>query len=181
MDSIKTEKVRIRRLIAELKKSLSFQEKLRQSKLVFDKIEADPYFQNAKIIMAYWSMDDEVHTHRFIEKWYKTKTFILPSVDGDDLRLKFFTGTNTLVKGQKFNIHEPQGEEFGHPEKIDLVIVPGIAFDKLNNRLGRGKAYYDKLLRNLNAKKFGICFSFQLLDNVPVNQFDVKMDQVFTD
>jgi 5-formyltetrahydrofolate cyclo-ligase len=181
MDSIKAEKIKIREQIDEVKKRLSFQEKLKRSKLIFKKVEEDAFFQNARIIMAYWSMVDEVHTHRFIKKWYKTKTFVLPSIDGDELRLKVFEGTNSLIKGQKFNIQEPKGEDFVNPEKIDLVIVPGIAFDKFNNRLGRGKAYYDKLLKNLTAKKIGVCFSFQFLENIPVNQYDVKMDQVFTD
>ncbi len=69
---------------------------------------------------------------------------------------------------------------FEEVDKIDLIIVPGIAFDKSLNRLGRGKAYYDKLLKDSKAIKIGVCFDFQLLESVPVDKYDVKMDLIIT-
>jgi len=86
-----------------------------------------------------------------------------------------------MKKGQSFGILEPEGESFTELQDIDLIIVPGVAFDKNNNRLGRGKAYYDKLLNYVNCHKYGVCFDFQLVPNVPADQHDVKMDKVITD
>lgn len=58
------------------------------------------------------------------------------------------------------------------------MVVPGIAFDKENNRLGRGRGYYDKLLKAANAIKVGVCFEFQFFDRIPTEEFDVKMNYV---
>jgi 5-formyltetrahydrofolate cyclo-ligase len=180
MDIIKIEKNTIRQLVLDRKKDISIEGKKRLSELIFPLIEKDSLFESSKIIMAYWSMDDEVYTHDFIRKWSKTKKIILPSVDGNTLRLKVYRGEEQLVNGQKYNIREPSGADYENPERIELIIVPGIAFDKTNNRLGRGKAYYDKLLKTIQAKKYGVCFSFQMFDSIPVNHLDIKMDKVFT-
>ena len=65
-------------------------------------------------------------------------------------------------------------------DKIDLVIVPGIAFDKQNNRMGRGKAFYDGILNKLSGVKVGVCFRFQIVENVPTDEHDIKMNYVIT-
>ena len=83
-----------------------------------------------------------------------------------------------MRKGEAYSILEPIGEEFIDIDKIDVVIVPGIAFDKENNRLGRGRGYYDKLLTTANAIKVGVCFDFQFFDRIPTEEFDVKMNYV---
>ena len=64
--------------------------------------------------------------------------------------------------------------------KIDLIIVPGVGFDQNNNRLGYGKGFYDHFLKNKNIFKIGICFKEQLLDEIPVNEYDIKMDLIIT-
>ncbi|HQG08910.1 MAG TPA: 5-formyltetrahydrofolate cyclo-ligase, partial [Dysgonamonadaceae bacterium] len=63
-------------------------------------------------------------------------------------------------------------------DSIDLIIVPGVAFDRKLNRLGRGKGYYDRLLSQLKSPKIGICFDFQLLESIPVEDWDIKMDMI---
>jgi len=175
------EKKEIRRLIKEIKKNFSFEEKKERSKVIFKRIELLPEFINAKTIMAYWSMDDEVNTHDFILKWYPSKRIILPSVKGDELELREFKGIHDMSKGSAFGISEPNQLFSDNFNLIGFVIVPGVAFDNKNNRLGRGKAYYDKLLKGSKAFTCGVCFNFQLLDSVPTNDFDIKMDMVITD
>ena len=128
--------------------------------------------------MAYWSMPDEVFTHDFVLKWFNEKIMILPVVKGNDLELRVFSGIQNMSIGEAYDIEEPVGETFTRINEIDIIIVPGVAFDKNNNRLGRGKAYYDKLLKQTDAFKVGICFDIQYLENVPVDQHDVKMDLV---
>lgn len=123
-------------------------------------------------------MDDEVLTHYFIEKWSSHKEIILPVVVEDELELRAYSGTADLVTGA-FGIKEPVGHTFTDYNKIDLAIIPGMAFDHSGNRLGRGKGYYDKLLPKLKATKAGVCFPFQVMDEVPADEFDVKMDMIF--
>ncbi len=178
---IDQQKKEIRKHIRILKNQISSEDKKARSKIIFEKLEKLKEFKRSKIIMAYWSMDDEVYTHDFILKWYGEKKIILPVVKGDELELKSFSGLDNLIKGESFGIEEPDGDIFDQPEKIDLIIIPGIAFDKTNNRLGRGKAYYDKLLKFTKADKIGICFDFQLLDLVPVDKHDIKMDLVISE
>ena len=178
---IDQQKKEIRKQIRILKSRVSFDDKKFRSENIFKKIEKLEEFKESEIVMLYWSMNDEVYTHDFIQKWADKKQVILPSVKGKELKLKKFKGIDDLVNGESFGIGEPSGEIFNDSDKIDLILVPGVAFDKQNNRLGRGKAYYDKLLKKTKAYKIGICFDFQLINSVPVDEHDIKMDIVITD
>jgi len=178
---ISQEKKEVRLKIKELKKIFSLDEKKRKSTAIFEQIEKLEIFQKSTRIMAYWSMDDEVFTHDFILKWYPEKQFILPSVKGDELELRVFSGLQNMTEGTAFGIKEPQELFTDDVKTIDLILVPGVAFDKQNNRLGRGKAYYDKLLKKTRAYKIGICFDFQLLETIPTDEFDIKMDTIISD
>ena len=124
-------------------------------------------------------MKDEVQTHSFIEKWSRTKRIVLPVVVGDVLELRLYTGPDDLATGA-YGIAEPIGEPFTDYAAIGLVVVPGVAFDAEGHRLGRGKGYYDKLLPLIAAPKIGICFPFQLIEEVPAEPFDIRMDAVIS-
>lgn len=175
------QKKSLRRTIRTLKQQQPQQQKSEASQLILEKVEQSIWFQEAAIVMAYWSLDDEVQTTEWILKWHKKKRFILPCVNGKVLDLREFTGLESMKGGEKFNIMEPIGPLFTTPELIDVVIVPGIAFDTSNNRMGRGRAYYDGLLAHSKMKKIGICFDFQLLPNVPAEMHDIKMNWVITE
>lgn len=130
--------------------------------------------------MLYHSLPDEVDTHRFVEKWSAQKRVLLPQVVGDDLCLRCYTSAADMAVGA-YGILEPVGELFTDYDAISLVVVPGVAFDAAGNRLGRGKGYYDRLLPRLTAAyKIGICFPFQLVDCVPAEPFDIRMDEIIS-
>lgn len=174
------DKKQLRKQIRERKKEFSLSEKIKLSEPIFEKIEKEELFKEAKVVLLYYSMDDEVYTHDFVEKHYKTKTILLPCVDGDDLILRQYLGIESMKAGEQFGILEPVGKEFNDLEKIDLMIIPGVAFDKEKNRLGRGRGFYDRLLKTVNATKIGVCFDFQIVEQVPTEDFDVKMDVVIS-
>lgn len=174
------DKKQLRKQIKERKKEFSLSEKIELSEPIFEKIEKEELFKKAKVVLLYYSMDDEVYTHDFVEKHYKTKTILLPCVDGDDLILRQYLGIESMKAGEQFGILEPVGKEFNDLEKIDLMIIPGVAFDKEKNRLGRGRGFYDRLLKTVNATKIGVCFDFQVVEQVPTEDFDVKMDVVIS-
>ena len=166
----------------ELKRAVTPEEKLRRSETVMRGVEALPEFQRARVVLLYWSMADEVQTHAFVERWYKEKTLLLPCVDGDDLRLRQYTGPECMVAGEQFGIGEPTGEEYTALDAVELIVVPGVAFDRQNNRMGRGRGFYDRLLKSTpNALKVGVAFDFQLMDEIPTEPFDVKMDKVVSE
>lgn len=178
---IDSEKNTIRKFIRSEKRKYSIDQKKDRSLNIFRQVEGMPLFQSSETIMAYWSMDDEVFTHDFILKYYKQKQIILPVVKGDTLVLKKFTGLSDLEKGEAYGINEPKGDVYEAIENIDMIIVPGVAFDNNNNRLGRGKAYYDKLLKESKSYKVGVCFDFQLIEEVPVDEYDIKMDLIISE
>lgn len=147
---------------------------------ILARLEAHPAFVQAQTVLLYHSLKDEVQTHAFIEKWCRKKRIVLPVVAGDVLELRLYTGPDSLKIGS-YGIAEPAGEAFTDYTALDLAVIPGVAFDSEKHRLGRGKGYYDKLLPLLpSTLKAGICFPFQLLEEVPAEPFDVCMDFVIT-
>ncbi|MBO4587154.1 MAG: 5-formyltetrahydrofolate cyclo-ligase [Bacteroidales bacterium] len=184
------EKAEVRKSIRDLKRAVSPEEKLRRSEGIMRQVESLPAFQQARVVLLYWSMADEVQTHDFVNRWYKDKVLLLPCVDGDDLRLRQYTGPECLVAGEQFGIgepadHDPAGApipEFTNLDRVELIIVPGVAFDRQHNRMGRGRGFYDRMLKSTpNAIKVGVAFDFQLLDEIPTEEFDMKMDMVIAE
>jgi len=173
-----SEKTKIRRRIRNKKNVLSDMEKSQRSIAVFEKIESLPEFIKAKAVLLYWSLPDELPTHNFIVKWSAKKQLLLPMVKGDKMLIKPFTNTDDLRKSD-IGIWEPEAQN-EYLRQIDLVIVPGIAFDKNKNRLGRGKGYYDRYFNSKSIFKIGICYDFQLLELIPTEAFDVRMDKIVT-
>jgi 5-formyltetrahydrofolate cyclo-ligase len=176
MSEIIVKKNKIRLQISELKNQLSEDQKAQAADSVFRKIESFPEFKSAKTILMYWSTSDELPTHEFIEKWSKEKQILLPSVVGDDIVIKKHSAKENLKRGN-LGIYEPEAEG-QYTGKIDLTIVPGVAFDLNKNRLGRGKGYYDRLFNNIETQKWGIGFDFQVVPSVPTNNDDKAMNKV---
>lgn len=151
-----------------------------QSAKVLAALEAHPAFRVANTILLYHSLKDEVDTHAFIRKWSNEKRILLPVVVGDELELRIYSGPEDMATGS-YGIEEPTGEIFTDYATIEFIAVPGVAFDAKGNRLGRGKGYYDRLLPQIpSAYKAGICFPFQLVEEVPADSFDVRMDIIIT-
>lgn len=173
------EKKEIRKQIKLLKARYSLEETKEMSLPIWEILEQRSCFQKAQTILLYWSMNDEVYTHDFVCRWADRKTILLPCVKGDVLELRVFRGVDSLRPGEGFGIPEPVGDLYTDYAAIDLIIVPGVAFDAQGHRLGRGRGYYDKILKETgDAKKIGVCFDFQLLEEVPVDVLDVSMDDV---
>ncbi len=177
---IQEKKKEVRKLIKQLKEQQLQEDYFFESAEIMKTVEQLPAFVSASTVMVYWSIKGEVYTHEFINKWSSHKRIILPSVEGELMNLKLYQGDDNLIPGDRYEIPEPDGPVFTDYESIDLIIVPGIAFDKANNRMGRGKAYYDRFLKSLKVTKVGVCFFFQLLDEVPADQNDISMDMVIT-
>ena len=167
----------MRKQIAALKKLQSVSTLNELSNIILASLEQLSAFEEASVLLLYYSLSDEVNTHAFIEKWKEKKTILLPVVVGDELELRRYTGTHDLQIGA-YGINEPTGRLFKDYNSIDLSIIPGVAFDNEGHRLGRGKGYYDRLLPQIHATKVGICFPFQLLPIIPSEPFDIKMDMI---
>ena len=143
-------------------------------------LEQHPWFVAARRILLFHSLPDEVDTHGLIERYQNSKTIYLPTVaDDTELELHAVDPSQPMHRGA-FGILEASGPllppELYHT--IDLAIVPGQAFDHEGNRLGRGRGYYDRLLPRLKCHTIGLCYPYQLIDNVPHDIHDARVDEV---
>lgn len=138
-----------------------------------------PLLREATVVLAYYSLPDEVCTHVLLDELVADgKTVLLPRVVGDTvMELCRYSGEADLCEGA-FHIQEPVGQQFTDMSLIDTALVPGMAYDAQGHRLGRGKGYYDRLLAGLDCRKIGVCFDFQKVSEVPVDVHDVPVDIV---
>jgi 5-formyltetrahydrofolate cyclo-ligase len=172
-------KKELRKLIVEKKRLFGDSLLRMQSVEIFSKLETLRIFKEARIVVLFYSLKGEPDTHSFIEKWSGEKEILLPTVCGENLELRIYNGCENLLCGA-YGIQESSGRLFTDYASIDLVVIPGVAFDRSGNRLGRGKGYYDRLLPHISAYKVGVCFSFQLVKEVPTGDLDVRMDEIIT-
>lgn len=170
-------KAELRKLVKTRIKNMTEEEKKKESEDVMMKLENTQQFKSAKTILLFHSLPDEVCTHELIEKYASKKKILLPVIDGEKWHIREYKGD---LKTGEYNIQEPTGVNYYDYGSIDLVVVPGVCFDKDKGRVGRGKGYYDRILKEIKAFKIGICFDCQLLSKVPAEEWDVKMDQVMT-
>ncbi len=172
------EKSEIRRKIKAMRSMLLEAEKMSAADEVFEQLEKTAAFLLADRILMYHSLPDELSTHRFLDKWHGRKNFYLPRVNG--VNLEILPYDESRLELGAFHIEEPTGNNTVPAEEIELVIVPAVAYDRSGNRLGRGKGFYDRLLASTKATKVGVGYEFQIVDEIPVEPHDVKMDMVIT-
>ncbi|NOU18249.1 MAG: 5-formyltetrahydrofolate cyclo-ligase [Bacteroidales bacterium] len=179
-EDIIKQKQNLRKIVKELKKNISKEKIYEDSQRIFGKVESLPQFKKAKTVLVYWSLPDEVSTHVFVMKWTGEKKMVLPIVVGDTLELRTFNGLNELFTNNSFGIQEPLSGDLVNPADIDCAIIPGVAFDIKGNRLGRGKGFYDRFLKQTNAYLIAVGFDFQILESVPVSSLDVAVNIVIS-
>lgn len=178
MDIVEQKK-ELRKLIYGRKAQYTPQQLVQISIPILSVVESMEVFQKSNVIMAYWAMPDEVHTQLLIEKWAAAKKFYLPVVKKDHLEFRLFQGAASLEKRGKFHVEEPVGPLITNDIKVDLILVPGMAFTEAGDRIGRGKGYYDGFLKQYpDAYKLGLAFSFQMVDSIPLEPHDLRMDGV---
>lgn len=172
------DKKSLRQLIRKLKKEHTPEQLSAQSEIIMDKLASHPDFARAQRVMLYASLPDEVQTLAFLDKWKSLKKIILPTVVGDDIIPVELTADSQMVEGD-FHILEPENHPYAG--SLDLIVVPGMAFDKAGHRLGRGRGYYDRfLIKYPDVKTIGICFDFQFLESIPTEPHDRVVDEVIT-
>lgn len=145
---------------------------------VFERLEQTAAFLLADRIMMYHSLPDELYTHDFLKKWAGKKRFYLPRINGVDLEVLPYE--ESRLELGTFHIEEPTGNDVTDPREIELVVVPAVAYDRKGKRLGRGKGFYDRFLKQTQATKVGVGYEFQLVDELPSEPHDIPMDIIIT-
>ena len=145
-------------------------------------LETDIY-KNANLVMVYMPLGNEIDTTDIIKHAYSDgKQIVVPVTNADtgEIIPKVIT-ENTRFKKGAFSVSEPVKAHTSDVNDIDVVLVPGIAFDRKGSRIGFGKGCYDMFLRNCRAIKIGFCYEFQLACDIPAEEHDVKMDFIITE
>ena len=173
------DKRQLRQEIKRLKQTISPGQRALLSSKICAAIEALPGFGQVSRILLYHALPDEVDTRHLLSKWAGSKQLYLPIVDGDDLIVAPYAGG--AMKQGAFHIWEPTDTTATDPARLEWIVVPGVAFDWQMNRLGRGKGFYDRLLQQTRARKIGICYGLQLVDEIPAEPHDIKMDLIITE
>lgn len=172
------DKKTLRQQIRAAKKAHTLEELSAQSEKILQQLSVHPRFRDAQRVMLYASLPDEVQTLDFLEVWRHQKIIILPTVVGDDIIPVELADYVVFAEGD-FHIPEPQNHPY--TGDFDLIVVPGMAFDRAGHRLGRGKGYYDRFLaQHPHVHTIGLCFDFQLLPEIPCEPHDRIIDEVIT-
>ncbi|NPA54227.1 MAG: 5-formyltetrahydrofolate cyclo-ligase [Aquificae bacterium] len=138
-----------------------------------------PKVKASKYVLLYFPHKKEVNTLPIIDELLKQKKVILlPKVKDKDILPIQVKNLSTLKSGYA-GIKEPEGNPVS-PEIIDVIVIPGIAFDKRGYRLGYGKGFYDRFLKKTKGLKVGLAYDFQVLDKLPKEEHDVPVDILIT-
>lgn len=173
-------KKEIRKIIREKRENLSLDFIERSSEEIYKKLKNETIFFNAKNILSYMDFKNEVKTHE-INSFIKEngKNLILPRVIDKEVMIAIKSGEN--FSQSPFGNIEPVGDEY--KGEIDLIIVPGVAFDKYGNRIGFGRGYYDRFFKKYpNARRIAIAFEIQIFEEeIETDIFDEKIDMLITE
>ncbi len=176
---IQHDKEQLRGLDSQRRRVMSPEEVKTDSRKIVEQIERMQCWKDAKTVMIYYPIHNEVDLRHLVHKYAQEKTFLLPATVGNhQIEVRVYEPNRPLLKG-RFSIPEPDTEVW--KGGIDLILVPGVAFNKDKIRLGRGGGYYDRFLKHYsNSIKIGVCYDFQLHDDLPSQYFDIRMNRVVT-
>ena len=169
-------KQRIRELLIQKRRMLAAEERCSLSESILSQLEKMTVFREAKTVLLYYPKNNEVDVLPLFRRYKRDKTLLLPVTHRDRMTAHPYEGNDKMHRG-KFGIPEPTTPEF--QGKIDVIIVPAVAFDRAGNRLGRGGGYYDRFLKKQpHATLIGVGYDFQLVDEVPVRKHDQKVHRI---
>jgi 5-formyltetrahydrofolate cyclo-ligase len=186
-ESLKIAKEKIRKEILLRLRKQKEEDRRHKSLLILKKLFALVEFKRAKTVLFYASFDGEVETLEMMEQSLTLgKKIALPNIDTKDKTI-FPTYVHDLKEDLvlgPYGIHESRHKQ-RHPallDEIDLSIVPGVAFDRDNYRLGRGAGYYDRFLTRLSKRipAIGLAFDFQIVSRLPRQEHDIPMTHVIS-
>ena len=161
----------------------------RLSRQIFAQLTALPQYARARTLMLYLDIRSEVRTRWFVPNaWNAGKRVVVPYCENGQLEL-FQLGSFDELEPATMGVLEPKPELRRRPDRKinptepDLIIAPGLAFDRRGGRLGYGKGYYDRFLHQVrgDATKLAVCFECQLFAEIPVLPHDIRMDLVVTE
>ncbi len=183
---IKELKRKIRSGIQEKRDSLDGSIRQEKSRLIANRLIGLDQYDRSLHMLAYYPFRSEIDTRIIIrDAISRGKKIALPRVGDDNLELFYIKNLEEDLEPGSYDIMEPIPSrcQRAEPSRIDLVIVPGVGFDREHNRLGYGGGFYDRLLNSIpgNAPRIALSFDLQVIDKVPVSGHDLKIDMLITE
>lgn len=181
---LQIKKDEIRKQILEKRSNLSLEEVDKKSELIIENLT--PYLKNAQNIMIFMDMKNEVRITKLIELYPEKNFFISKIVNSKNREMKINKYNENELVLHKFGYYESSSDDFYDEKILDIVIVPALAFDSSKNRIGFGGGYYDTFLnkvreKNKNTLFIGVCYDFQMIEEVPIEEHDITLDLVINE
>lgn len=181
---LQIKKDEIRKQILEKRSNLSLEEVNKKSELIIENLT--PYLKNAQNIMIFTDMKNEVRITKLIELYPEKNFFISKIVNSKNREMKINKYNENELVLHKFGYYESSSDDFYDEKILDIVIVPALAFDSSKNRIGFGGGYYDTFLnkvrgKNKNTLFIGVCYDFQMIEEVPIEGHDITLDLVINE
>ncbi len=178
---LSSEKDKIRKKILSIRNNLPSSEVNKKSETICKKVLALDEIKKCQNVLAYLPIDNEVETKLIIDSLVQSdKKVFLPKFLNGKWTIVEFKNWNEIESGP-FNILQPKENTHVDVNKIDIAIIPGVAFDKNGARLGFGKGVYDRLLKTFPNLKIGLAYEFQIIGSIPKEKSDLGMDWVLTE
>ena len=173
----------VRNTYLKVRSALSEEQRHSASCAIFARLTASVSYRHARTLYAYAAIGAEVSTQQIIEHALAVgKTVMLPVSDRQTYAMRFYPidGISQLVPGA-YGIPEPLSRaEIPVPDALTMCIVPAVAFDRSGYRIGYGKGYYDRFLKDFGGVKIGLCYDECLTDKLPRGKYDTAADAVVT-
>ncbi|WP_227934981.1 5-formyltetrahydrofolate cyclo-ligase [Alkalihalobacillus deserti] len=177
-------KLSIRKHVTEVLGRLTEEQYIEESKQIAQHLFDSPYWNGAQVIALTIPRDQEVDTYEIIKKgWKENKKIAVPRADFKTKKMTFYELTSfDQLEQSAFRMKEPKETlcRIISKGEMELVIVPGVAFDKRGYRLGYGGGFYDRFLPHIKAPTIALAFSCQLVKEVPVDIHDWKIDHIIS-
>lgn len=177
----------IRKQVLEIRNKLSDDEVYQLSEAIFNNLKENSFFNNSTHVMIYLDFKHEVKTDFIINYCLlNDKKVYIPICipETHEICISRITSLKELHSGH-YGIREPLPEyiRLSDSSLVDLVLVPGVAFDSSGNRIGFGAGYYDRFMKRLQpgAVKAALAYSFQVIDLVPSDEYDIPADYIITE
>lgn len=175
-------KIELRKIMNRERESLSEAEVEEKSREIYKNLLKNEDFTNAGSVLCYINIRNEVITKPILDFCFEHNIKIaVPRVNGNEMDFYYISSYSELTPGA-FGIPEPVGNNRCIPKGNDVIIMPGLAFDKKGNRIGYGGGYYDKYLSIYHiVKKIAVAYDFQIVDEVESEITDILPDCIVTE
>ncbi|MBP1890091.1 5-formyltetrahydrofolate cyclo-ligase [Clostridium moniliforme] len=182
--NIKELKKEIRKSIIGKRNKIKNKDKTSMDNKIIESFKKEDSYKKARGIFIYIGFGSEINTKVIIEDALKKgKEVYVPKVKGKEMLLIKIDSLENLVTSS-YGILEPIGDNNNFDvDKLDLLVMPGVAFDNSGNRIGYGGGYYDRFLEKnkTNAEKIALAYEFQILNSINNEKHDVKVDKIITE